>query len=255
MRNMMADLVNLAQRGFEVLRSDEDSEDVEVLQFSKSPASLELPTGQRYRLQVRATLSDSRQPGASATWTSAPSSAVSADLRAPTSPVKASQATSPMSLSSEASAKMPSLQVPKAKAKGRVAANFGAFMAAAAPGSSPLGAPSKAGAKVVMGGSTRQARPDPLAAAYPRVVAAGPADAASEKADIAERLRLRGQSGETSLAHESHPRSSSFDSDDESLAKLSMALLSLEKNTAAREKRQLQEVASEAAHQLQERLE
>eukprot|EP00439_Symbiodinium_sp_Y106_P025363 s1003_g3.t1 len=181
-------------------------------------------------------------------------SRVSADLRAPTSPVKASQATSPMSLSSEASAKTPSLQVPKAKARGRVAANFGAFMAAATPGTS---APNTAAAKVVMGGSVRQqARTDPLVANNPRVVAAGPADAASEKAEMAERLRKRGQSGETSNAHvEMHPRSSSFDSDDESLAKLSMALRSLEKNTAAREKRQLQEVASEAAHQLPERLE
>lgn len=245
-----------ALRGFEVqAHSEEDSESLEVLSFSKSPATFELPAGQRYRLQVRAILSDSRQSGAAATWTSALSSAVSADLRAPTSPVKASQATSPMSHSSEASAKTPSLQVPKAKARGRVAANFGAFMAAATPGTS---APNTAAAKVVMGGSVRQqARPDPLVANNPRVVAAGPADAASEKAEMAERLRKRGQSGigETSNAHEMHPRSSSFDSDDESLAKLSMALRSLEKNTAAREKRQLQEVASEAAHQLPERLE
>lgn len=226
-----------------------------IVNMNASPATFELPAGQRYRLQVRAILSDSRQSGAAATWTSALSSAVSADLRAPTSPVKASQATSPMSHSSEASAKTPSLQVPKAKARGRVAANFGAFMAAATPGTS---APNTAAAKVVMGGSVRQqARPDPLVANNPRVVAAGPADAASEKAEMAERLRKRGQSGigETSNAHEMHPRSSSFDSDDESLAKLSMALRSLEKNTAAREKRQLQEVASEAAHQLPERLE
>ncbi|CAE6917281.1 unnamed protein product [Symbiodinium natans] len=243
-----------ARRGFEVLCSEEgqeDSEDVKVLPFSKSPAALELPAGQRYRLQVRATLSDSRQSGTT-TWTSAPSSAVSADLRAPTSPVKA-QASSPVSLDSEAT--LPNLQVPKAKSKGRVAANFGAFMAAAVPSPS---APNAAAAKVVMGGSVRQqARPDPLVAPYPRVVSAGPVDAASEKAEMAERLRLRGQSGtrETSNTHDSHPRSSSFDSDDESLAKLSLALRSLEKNTVARQKRQLQEVASEAAHQLPERLE
>eukprot|EP00439_Symbiodinium_sp_Y106_P001892 s806_g1.t1 len=68
-----------AVRGFEVqAHSEEDSENLEVLSFSKSPATFELSAGQRYRLQVRAILSDSRQSGASASWTSALSSAARA---------------------------------------------------------------------------------------------------------------------------------------------------------------------------------
>ncbi|CAJ1359062.1 unnamed protein product [Effrenium voratum] len=69
-----------AQRGFEVLWSAEDSEDWQKRHFSRSPAALELPTGCRFRLQVKAVVSIGEgEP----TWLSSPSAAVSADLRAP----------------------------------------------------------------------------------------------------------------------------------------------------------------------------
>ncbi|CAJ1396481.1 unnamed protein product [Effrenium voratum] len=94
-----------------------------------------------------------------------------------------------------------------------------------------------------MGGSaplTTKAQADPLSAAAPRVVKAGPLDPATEKWEIAERLRLRSGHNGTRDSPEERPRSSSFDSEDESLAKLSQALSSLERTRTALEKRQLE---------------
>ncbi|CAJ1441211.1 unnamed protein product [Effrenium voratum] len=237
-----------AQRGFEVLWSAEDSEDWQKRHFSRSPAALELPTGCRFRLQVKAVVSIGEgEP----TWLSSPSAAVSADLRAPKEAAP-SEPSSPEA-SSQASV----------KPKGRVAASFGDFLkrSAASTATAPAGGGSSSSSssrpKVVMGGSaplTTKAQADPLSAAAPRVVKAGPLDPATEKWEIAERLRLRSGHNGTRDSPEERPRSSSFDSEDESLAKLSQALSSLERTRTALEKRQLEAVASEGSHTLPERL-
>jgi len=222
-------------------------------------------------------------------WSSALSSAVSADLRAavPTSlPVSASAVSSkapaeelvesakpaltkpaPLAAPVNNTAAEPVVQEPKApapKAKGRVAANFGSFLAKQAATSTQSASSHQ---KVVMGGSSRPpssasqaSASDPLAAAQPRVVAARPLDPVAEKREmtqLSQRLRVRaGYSGsrqaDTSL--DLRPRSSSFESDDEdSLAKISSALSNLEKSQAALKQRE-EVVAEEGHHSLQKRL-
>lgn len=237
-----ADLAE-AQRGFEVLWCAEDSEDVEnirTLNHSRSPASLELPVGGRYRLQVKAVLTN----GDRQLWCSSSSAAVGADLRraSPEGKATPSEPSSPV----EAQAALP-------KQKGRVAANFNDFLKRT-PATSTASA-AKNNAKVVMGGSTKVqlGASGPLSSVHPRVVNAGPLDPATEKREMAERIRLRsGQAGAKDV-HDDRPRSSSFDSDDESLAKLSQALSSLERTQRAHQKRQL-EVANEGPHSLPARM-
>eukprot|EP00913_Durusdinium_trenchii_P027490 g25780.t2 len=84
----------------------------------------------------------------------------------------------------------------KPKQKGRVAANFNDFLKRT-PATSTASA-AKNNAKVVMGGSTKVqlGASGPLSSVHPRVVNAGPLDPATEKREMAERIRLRsGQAG------------------------------------------------------------
>lgn len=250
-----------AQRGFEVLWCEADSEEVTRQSFERSPALLELPPGTRCRLQVKAVLrTPDADANADAFWTSSVSAAVSADLRCadrkatssePASPAPSNPASAtPSSVSAGLAA--PSFAQPR---KGRVAANFTDFLKRTPPPSGPSAA--KNNAKVVMGGSAPKvslAPPGPLGSLQPRVVNAGPMDPNTEKRELAERIRLRsGPSGSNSLGHDDRPRSSSFDSDDESLAKLSQALSSLERTQQAIQKRQL-EVANEGSHSVERRM-
>eukprot|EP00435_Cladocopium_sp_Y103_P052293 s2273_g16.t1 len=230
-------------------------------QLRVSPALLELPPGTRCRLQVKAVLrTPDADANADAFWTSSVSAAVSADLRCadrkatssePASPAPSNPASAtPSSVSAGLAA--PSFAQPR---KGRVAANFTDFLKRTPPPSGPSAA--KNNAKVVMGGSAPKvslAPPGPLGSLQPRVVNAGPMDPNTEKRELAERIRLRsGPSGSNSLGHDDRPRSSSFDSDDESLAKLSQALSSLERTQQAIQKRQL-EVANEGSHSVERRM-
>lgn len=241
--------ISEAQRGFEVLWCEADAEEVRRQSFERSPAQLELPPGTRCRLQVKAVL---RTPDADAN--------VSADLRSadrkatssePASPAPSNPASATPSSLSGVSA--PSFAQPRLK--GRVAANFTDFLKRTPPSSGPSAA--KNNAKVVMGGSAPKvslAPPGPLGSLQPRVVNAGAMDPNTEKRELAERIRLRsGPGGSNSLGHDDRPRSSSFDSDDESLAKLSQALSSLERTQQALQKRQL-EVANEGSHSVERRM-
>lgn len=236
--------ISEAQRGFEVLCCEADAEEVRRQSFERSPAQLELPPGTRCRLQVKAVLrTPDADANADALWTSSVSAAVSADLRSadrkatssePASPAPSNPASATPSSLSGVSA--PSFAQPRLK--GRVAANFTDFLKRTPPSSGPSAA--KNNAKVVMGGSAPKvslAPPGPLGSLQPRVVNAGAMDPNTEKRELAERIRLRsGPGGSNSLGHDDRPRSSSFDSDDESLAKLSQALSSLERTQQALQK-------------------
>eukprot|EP00434_Breviolum_minutum_P023063 symbB.v1.2.020348.t1/scaffold1708.1/size105155/2 len=253
-----APTISEAQRGFEVLWCEVDNEENITTQYvERSPSSLDLPLGSRCRLQVKAVL---KGPDATSLWTSNLSAAVSADLRCERRPEGKATPSEP---SSPAADSLSSVVTPMStgtgtsfvpKPKGRVAANFTEFLKRTPAAASAA----KTNAKVVMGGSAPKASTlptGPLGSLQPRVIQAGPLDPTTEKRELQERIRLRSQPGGLTGAstHDDRPRSSSFDSDDESLAKLSQALSSLEKTQQALQKRQL-EVATEGPHSLARRM-
>lgn len=248
--------ISEAQRGFEVLWCEADSEEVRRQSFERSPAQLELPLGTRCRLQVKAVLrTPDADAHADALWTSSVSAAVSADLRCADRKATSSEPASPApsNCASATPSSVSGISAPSfaPRLKGRVAANFTDFLKRTPPGPSVA----KNNAKVVMGGSVPKVSvAGPLGSLEPRVVNAGAMDPNIEKRELAERIRLRsGPSGSNSLGHDDRPRSSSFDSDDESLAKLSQALSSLERTQQALQKRQL-EVANEGSHSVERRM-